>query len=244
MGNLGGTVFDGSQIIREGSQYDEWYGYVSEGLFQTAAEVAASPKLYASVKPGDVKYKDISGPDGKPDGKITPDYDRVLLGGSLPRYIYGGNINFDYKGFDLSLAFQGVAKQTSLLNANIVKPFASAWMNAPQIIDGNYWSVYNSAEQNLAAKYPRLSYTSGENNNYVMSDYWLTNGAYFRLKNIVLGYTLPQKLVSKAGLKNVRLYASATDLFTADHMPQGWDPEVSYSTYISKTFNFGLSVKF
>lgn len=244
MGDLGGIVFDGAQITKLGSEYNEWFGYRANGLYQTAQDVVTSPKLYNAVRPGDVKYMDISGPNGVPDGKITPDYDRVLLGGSLPRYIYGGNISLDYQGFDFSLAFQGVGKQNSRMTEQMVKPFFSSWTNPPLIIDGNYWSVYNTPEQNLAAKYPRLSNTGGENNNYVMSDYWLFNGKYFRLKNVVLGYTLPEKLTSKIKLSQFRIYASATDLFSIDNYPKGWDPEVSYNTYISKTFNLGLSVKF
>ncbi len=244
MGNLGGTVFTGTQITREGSEFNEWYGYRSNGIYQTAGEITGSPKLYNSVKPGDIRYVDISGPKGVPDGIISPDYDRVQLGGSLPRYVFGGIINMDYSGFDLSLAFQGVAKQNARLAEQVVKPFNSSWTNPPAIIDGKYWSVYNTPEQNLNAQYPRLSYTSGENNNYVMSDYWMINGAYFRLKNVVLGYTLPSALTSKLKIDRVRLFASATDLFSVDNYPKGWDPEVAYNTYISKTFNFGLSVKF
>lgn len=244
MGNLGGTVFTGSQITREGSEFNEWYGYKSNGIYQTAAEITASPKLYASVKPGDIRYVDISGPNGVPDGVISPDYDRVQLGGSLPRYVFGGVINMDYSGFDLSLAFQGVGKQNARLAEQVVKPFNSSWTNPPAIIDHKYWSVYNTPEQNLNAQYPRLSYTSGENNNYVMSDYWMINGAYFRLKNVVLGYTFPSALTSKLKIDRVRIFASATDLFSVDNYPKGWDPEVAYNTYISKTFNFGLSVKF
>ena len=244
MGNLGGIVFDGAQIIREGSEYNEWYGYLSDGLFQSQEDVDKSPKLYSSVKPGDVKYKDISGPDGVPDGKISPDYDRVLLGGSLPRYLYSTMINMEYKGVDLSILFQGVGKQTSRLTPEMVKPFHSAWTNAPAIIDGKYWSHYNTPEQNLAARYPRLSYTGAENNNYVNSDFWLINGAYLRLKNVTLGYTLPQSVINKMRLTNVRLYASATDLFSVHKFPKGWDPESSHSTYISSQFNFGISVKF
>ena len=244
MGNLGGTVFTGTQITREGSQFNEWYGYRSNGIYQTAAEITGSAKLYNSVKPGDIRYVDISGPNGVPDGIISPDYDRVQLGGSLPRYVFGGIINMDYSGFDLSLAFQGVGKQNARLAEQVVKPFNSSWTNPPAIIDGKYWSVYNTPEQNLNAQYPRLSYTSGENNNYVMSDYWMINGAYFRLKNVVLGYTFPSALTSKLKIDRVRLFASATDLFSVDNYPKGWDPEVAYNTYISKTFNFGLSVKF
>ncbi|SFG81081.1 SusC/RagA family TonB-linked outer membrane protein [Pedobacter insulae] len=244
MGNLGGTVFTGSQITREGSEFKEWYGYRSNGIYQTTAEITGSPKLYNSVKPGDIRYVDISGPNGVPDGIISPDYDRVQLGGSLPRYVFGGVINMDYSGLDLSLAFQGVGKQNARLAEQVVKPFNSSWTNPPAIIDGKYWSVYNTPEQNLNAQYPRLSYTSGENNNYVMSDYWMINGAYFRLKNVVLGYTFPTAWTSKIKIDRVRLFASATDLFSIDNYPKGWDPEVAYNTYISKTFNFGLSVKF
>lgn len=244
MGNLGGIVFDGAQITRQGSEYSEWFGYRANGLYQNAQDVASSAKLYNAVKPGDVKYMDISGPDGVPDGKITPDYDRVLLGGSLPRYIYGGNIAMDHAGFDLALAFQGVGSQNSRMSEQMVKPFFSSWTNPPKLIDGNYWSVYNTPEQNLAAKYPRLSNVGGENNNYVMSDHWLFNGRYFRLKNVTLGYALPQKLITKIKLAQVRVYASATDLFSVSNYPQGWDPESSFNTYISKSYNLGLSVKF
>jgi TonB-linked SusC/RagA family outer membrane protein len=244
MGNLGGTVFTGTQITREGSEFNEWYGYRANGIYQTAAEITGSAKLYNSVKPGDIRYVDISGPNGVPDGIISPDYDRVQLGGSLPRYVFGGIINLDYSGFDLSLSFQGVGKQNARLAEQVVKPFNSSWTNPPAIIDGKYWSVYNTPEQNLNAQYPRLSYTSGENNNYVMSDYWMINGAYLRLKNVLLGYTFPSALTSKLKIDRVRLFASATDLFSVDNYPKGWDPEVAYNTYISKTFNFGLSVKF
>lgn len=243
MGNLGGIVFDGDQIIMEGSEFHEWYGYKSGGLFQTAEDVANSPKLSNAVKPGDIKYLDISGPDGVPDGKISPDYDRVLLGGSLPRFIFGSNINLEYKGFDLSIMLQGVGKQTSRLSPDMIQPFISSWTNAQKILDGNYWSVYNTAEQNLKAKYPRLS-TQAATNNYAMSDYWLFNGQYLRLKLLTVGYTLPRSFVESIKLKGVRVYASATDLFSFDHYPKGWDPESSTTSYISKSFNLGLTVKF
>ncbi len=244
MGNLGGIVFLGDQITREGSEYNEWYGYQSSGLFQTQEEVANSPVLNTSVKPGDIKYMDISGPEGIPDGKITADYDRVLLGGSGPRFIYGGNVQLDYKGVDLSVAFQGIGKQNNRIVNDMVEPFQTAWTNAPQIIDGKYWSLYNTAEQNLNARYPRLSDTGARYNNYVMSDFWLIDGGYFRLKNITLGYTLPQKIVNSAKLKNVRIYASVSDMFSINNYPKGWDPETKSTSYISKAFNFGLSVKF
>jgi TonB-linked SusC/RagA family outer membrane protein len=243
LGDLGGIVFVGEKIIREGSEYNEWYGYKSDGLFQTAEEVANSPKLSNAVKPGDIKYLDLSGPDGVPDGKISPDYDRTLHGGSLPRFIFGSTINLEYNGFDLSMVLQGVGKQNSRFSPDMIQPFVSTWTNVQKIIDDSYWSVYNTEDQNLKAKYPRLA-TQAATNNYAMSDFWLFNGQYLRLKLLTVGYTLPQKFVKSIKMKGVRVYGSATDLFSFDHYPKGWDPEVSSTSYISKSFNIGLAVKF
>ncbi|SHM20504.1 TonB-linked outer membrane protein, SusC/RagA family [Flavobacterium flevense] len=244
MGNLGGIVFSGEKITREGTEFNEWYGYVSDGLFQNSETIANAATLYKTVKPGDIKYKDISGPEGVPDGIISPDYDRVPLGGSQPRLLYGGEITAGYKGFDLTLGFQGVGKQNSRLTTQMVKPFFSAWTNPPAIIDGEYWSVYNSPEENLNAKFPRLSYASAENNNYEMSDYWLIKGGYFRLKNIVLGYDLPEKACNAIGISGIRVFATATDLFSINNYPKGWDPEVADNSYISSSLLLGASVKF
>lgn len=244
MGDLGGTEFIGDQIKKKGSEFNEWYGYVSDGLFQTAADLAASPKINTNVKVGDVKFKDISGPDGVPDGKISPEYDRKLLGGSLPRYMYGANLKLDYKNFDFSMVLQGVGKINTRLSALMVQPLVANWGSIPVILDGTSWSKYNTDAQNLAAKYPRLSYTNA-GSNYAMSDYWLINGRYLRLKNITLGYNIPSALVQKLSLQRVRIYASASDILTFNKFPKGWDPEVAESGYpITASYLFGLSVTF
>jgi TonB-linked SusC/RagA family outer membrane protein len=244
MGDLGGTEFLGAQVKKEGSEFNEWYGYLSDGLFQTQEEVNSSAVTSSAVKPGDVKYIDVNGPDGKPDGIISPEYDRVLLGGSLPRYMYGGNIQLMYKNFDFQMVIQGVGKQNARIDPNMARPLQTQNTHVPEYIDGNYWSMFNSAEQNLNSKYPRLSeVTAG--NNYTMSDFWLFNGSYLRMKNITLGYNFPQKLTEKIKMQDVRIYASASDLFSLDKYPQGWDPEVSGTSYpITASFIFGISVKF
>ncbi len=242
MGDLGGTQFLGNQVKFQGSEFNEWYGYKSDGLFQTQDDVNNSPKLNSSVKPGDIKFVDISGPDGVPDGKISSEYDRVKLGGSLPRYLYGGNIRLEYKNFDFSLVFQGVGKQKSQLTTSMVQPFVAEFIEVPKLILGKYWSKYNSDEQNLKAKYPRVS-TTGNTNNYTFSDFWLFNGAYFRLKNITLGYNIPKPIVEKCKLQGARVYTSVNDLFSIDHYPKGWDPEVS-DYWITTSFILGISVKF
>lgn len=243
MGDLSGTVFLGDQIIREDSEYNEWYGYLSDGIFQTQQEVENSPVLVSNTRPGDLKYVDISGPEGKPDGEITPEHDKVLLGGSLPRLMFGSNINLNYKSFGISLALQGVAKQNSRIIPDMVMPFQANWLSPPDIINGNYWSYYNTEEENLNAKYPRLSNMVADNN-YVMSDHWLIDGSYIRLKNISISYTLPQKITERLALDQITIHSSISDLFSIDNFPDGWDPEMVGNSYISQTFNFGVNVKF
>lgn len=245
MGNLGGTEFLGSQVKFKGSEFNEWYGFKSDGLFQTDEEVANSPKPNNNVRRGDIKYIDISGPDGVPDGKISSEYDCVLLGGSMPRYEYGGTLGLEYKNFDFSLVFQGVGKRNSYLDSGVVLPLSDGVYSIPSFIPGNYWSYYNTEERNKTVKYPRLSQTGATGNNYLISDYWLINGAYFRLKNIILGYTIPKRITNTIGIQDLRVYVNLNDYFTIDHFPEGWDPEQAYgSYYITKTIFFGASLKF
>lgn len=251
MGNLGGKqVFNSNgTIITEGEEYCAWYGYKASGLFQNAEEISNSALLVSSVKPGDVKYKDISGPEGTPDGIINDTHDRTVLGSSLPHYIYGGSINLGWKGISFSVLFNGVGHQLSRLTEDMIRPLESQWLPSPSVIrnsDGsrNYWSVYNTDEENLKAKYPRLSHSSGEYNNYKMSDYWLKNSAFLRVKNINLGYTFPKALISKVNLKGLRVYFNVDDPFCFDNYLKGWDPEAGASTYIARTWTFGLDLKF
>lgn len=237
-------IIKDGKVKRAGVLFNEWYGYVSEGIYQTQEEVDNSAKLNNQVTVGDLKYKDISGPNGVPDGIISADYDRVPLGNSLPRYQYGGNLNASYKGFDLSVFFQGIGKQNSYMAKEMVQPLRDNYGNIPAIIEGNYWSPFNTAEQNASVKYPRLT-SVGVTNNYTTSDYWLFNGSYFRLKNVTLGYTLPAAWTQKVSIKKARLYFSASDLFCISNFPKGWDPEMGVSAYpITTSLVFGLSVNF
>jgi hypothetical protein len=126
----------------------------------------------------------------------------------------------------------------------MVQPLMENWGSVPKILDGTSWSKYNTEAQNLAAKYPRLT-QNNRGSNYLMSDYWLFDGAYLRLKNITLGYNLPEVWAQKVSLQKVRVYASASDILTFNKYPKGWDPEVSSSGYpITASYVFGLSVTF
>lgn len=237
--DLKGTQFLGDQANIEGGEFNEWFGYKTNGLFQTSEELANYPKISANTKIGDVKYVDYNG-----DNQITPTGDKVLLGGSLPRYEYGGNINLGYEGFDFTIVFQGVAKKLSRMPNDIIQPFLAAFGNFPEELVGNFWSASNTPEENLNVKYPRLSRQS-VTNNYLLSDLYLANGAYFRVKNITLGYTLALKQLKKAGIESCHFYISGNDLFLVDHFPKYWDPESGSSAYpIVKTFMAGVNVSF
>lgn len=237
-------MISGGKIKREGEYFNAWYGYECLGIYQTQEEVNNSATTSTNVSVGDLKYRDISGPDGKPDGKISPEYDRVPLGNSLPRFQYGGTLFASWKGIDLNIAFQGIGKQKAYIDRAMVEPLRNNYGNMPAIIDGKYWSVFNTAEENAAAKYPRLSSTS-KNNNYTTSDFWFISGSYFRLKNVTIGYTLPEAWTRKAYIQKARFYFSASDLFSIDSYPKGWDPEMGVTAYpITTSLVIGVNLKF
>lgn len=126
----------------------------------------------------------------------------------------------------------------------MVEPLRNNYGNIPAIIDGKYWSVFNTAEENLLAQYPRLTNTS-KNNNYAASDFWIFNGSYFRLKSVTLGYTFPEKWTRKALIQKARVYFTANDLFSLDNYPKGWDPEMGVSNYpITTSLIVGVSLTF
>lgn len=186
MGYLGDKrTIDGNYIYEEGSYYYEWYMYKTDGLFQTSADLLDEngvkyPTLTANDKAGNIKYIDTN------DSKTINSDDKVRLGNSLPEYLYGGNIAMGWKGFDFNLSFQGVGHQRVLFNSAWIQPLKEQWGAVPELLLGNYWSQHNTEEQNLKAKYPRLTYTN-TTNTFTGSDYWLFNGAYFRVKKNYAG---------------------------------------------------------
>ena len=108
----------------------------------------------------------------------------------------------------------------------------------------NYWSVYNTDEQNAKVDYPRLSHQGGEYNNYKMSDFWLVNSSYMRIKNINLGYTFPKAMLSGTGISGLKVYLNVDDPICFDNYLKGWDPEAGASSYIARTFTIGVDLKF
>lgn len=220
-------------------------GYQALGLFQSYEDIANSPKqTFGNVQPGDIKYADISGPEGVPDGRIDA-YDRGRIGdSSIPKVTYGVTADFNYKAFDLSLLFQGVAKSSLNLAGDPGWAFASQLLVLGSAYEHHLdrWTP-----ENTDASYPRLFYSSS--NNKLNSTYWLKDGSYLRLKNLIVGYTLPKELTSKIKLSYLRVFASGTNLLTWDSV-KIFDPELrsgfSTGAYypLQKTFNIGVNINF
>jgi hypothetical protein len=195
-------------------------GYFTDNDFASPGVLKSgiASQTWSPLAPGDIRYADISGPNGKPDGIINS-YDQVPLGPpTTPQIIYGIAPGVTYKGFELSLLFQGAA-QRSLQIAN-----SAAWAfdnnkNAPvTVLD--YWT-----ETNQHASYPRMTTTPTPNNTQV-SSFWQKNVSYLRLRTGVFGYTLPRTLTSKAGMSYVNIYISGQNLLTWTPI-KNFDPEVS-----------------
>lgn len=248
MGYVGEKTVVGNYLIEEGSYFHEWYMLKADGLFQTEDQLKDAALYSKNDTLGDIRYVNQND-----DTTINAD-DKVKLGNSLPELIYGGNISLGYKNWDFNLSFQGVGHQLVMFQPDWYRPVKDNWGSVPAIALGNYWSKNNTAEQNANAKYPRLTNTNVVSQT-VGSDFWLFNGAYCRIKNIGVGYTLPESLMSKTFIKGVRVYANVTDLPAISAYPKGWDPELGsynfqsegyrkYSDFFSTSFIFGVNVRF
>ncbi len=219
-----------------------FYGYVTDGLFQSQAEIdkhavqqgTANEKLM----PGDLRFKDINGRDengeltGLPDGKIDGD-DRTNIGSPIPDFIYGINLGCSYKGFDVSMFFQG-SEGNEIFNAMKTHLYKFDETNKHKDML-NSWTPGNTNTD-----MPRLS-GSDQNNTNRTSDRFVEDGSYIRLKNLTVGYNLPKSLTNRVGLSSFRVYFSGQNLWTKTKY-SGADPEVgqrSSTNYLSNGVDIG-----
>lgn len=235
---------DVNTIIREGYPINSYYAYRSDGFFQNDEEVAAGPHLDGiTPKPGDIRYIDKSGPGGKRDGVVKEDDDRFILGNNFPHYTYGFSYGFNWKGIDFSMFWQGVGQRSVWLRGESVEAFHNN--NEGPVLD---FHIDRWTPTNPNATYPRLTVGTESANNAAKSDFWIQDGSYLRLKNIQLGYTLPQKWTRKACIQDLRIYVSGQNLFTHSNIKGGWDPETTDGggrIYpVAKVVSLGVNVKF
>jgi len=206
-------------ILREGLPFNSYVGLKRDGIFQNWDEIkgAAVPEGL-SVQPGDNRYVDVN-----KDGKID-DNDKFVFGNPFPRYTYGATYNLDYKNFDLSIFIQGVGKRTMMIRGELVEPFHYNYGMTMYTHQLDYWTP-----QNPDARYPRLANngTQSNTNNFRRgSDMYLYDGAYARLKNVQIGYSLSDDVAQRLGMSRFHVYVSGQNLLTLSKV-KFVDPELS-----------------
>ncbi len=233
----------GTQVRFEGYPLNAFYGLISEGLAQeadfdynpTTGRYTALFPVYTGepTAPGDIRYKDLDG-----SGAISDD-DRQVIGSNIPRYTFGFRGDMQYKNIDFSFFLQGVGKADGYIAGPGRHAFTTVSDRVPQTIHLDRWTP-----DNPNASYPRLANLLNHNSRF--STYWLEDASYLRLKNIQLGYTLPEKWTSQLRISRARLYFSADNVFTLTNYFYGYDPEVTVSNggYYPqvKTYTIGVNL--
>ena len=216
--SLGGGSFIDGALFREnyyvtrttvGRPIAQFYGYKTDGLFQNQAEVDAQT-AQKNVAPGDVRYVDADN-----DGEL----DFEFLGSPLPDFTYAFNVNLMYKGIDLTLNLQGVQGNQIFNGPAYYTRSSSAYWNLHNEML-NRWTGEGTQND---ARYPRMN--AMDSNNSLMSDRFLEDGSYLRIKTLQIGYSLPERYSNQIGLSEFRFYANAQNLFTFTSYT-GLDPEI------------------
>lgn len=223
-----------------GSSLESIYGYVADGLFVDQEDIAGSPAQPRTPQPGDIKFVDLSGPNGVPDGKVDADYDRKIIGNSFPKFNFGTSLGVQYKGFDLSVQVQGVAGLQQIIGGYEGNAFQHGSGLQQWMVDER-WTKENP---NPNARYPRLLVLGGGEQQFWTSTYILMDASYLRVNNIQLGYTIPQSLTGKFNVNNLRVYLGVKNLMTFDHFREGWDPELRTGYPPVRYSSFGVNVNF
>jgi len=213
-----------------GRQIGEHYGFVYEGIFQSQDEINNHATQFGAVlKPGDVKYKDISGPNGKPDGVVDEAHDRTYIGSGIPKYNYGFSFSAAYKNFDIGIFASGSAK--FLINSRMYRDLhhsAGALNYSTDML--NRWTPTHTNTD-----IPRLNDDDVNNGKDSNRPGWLQNGTYLRINTVSLGYTLKTGLIK--GLASARLYATVQNLYSFQKY-QGYNPDFT-SGVLNPGFDFG-----
>ncbi len=221
-----GTLVGSYQPSRTlvGHPISAFYGFVNDGIYQSEDEIAKAPvdKIGQQIRPGDLRFKDLNG-----DGFID-ESDRTVIGNPTPTFTYGLNMSAGYMNFDFSLLLQGVSgnKIYNYLyqQGTIGDPRYNEGINRLAVVQDR-WSV-----DNPDGKIPRIAFRDNDyaKNNRV-SDFWLQDGAYMRVKSVQLGYTLPASIMRKLQIEKCRVYVSANNLLTVTKY-KGFDPEIGINS--------------
>ena len=253
----------------------QFFGYVTDGVYTSYEDIENSPKpvsyggsngynKYNTVWVGDVKYKDISGPDGVHDGKIDEN-DRTYIGNPMPKYTFGWTNTFRYKDFDLSIFVNGSVgnkvynyirmkldnmksvwanQAATVINRSQITPINPNKDYSNGYLGHNATTVYHWYDDidNVQVLNPTnipAAHLNDPNENSRVSDRYIEDGSYLRIKNITLGYTFPKQWIKNLGLENVRLSCNIQNLWTITGY-KGYDPEIGASTSDTNGYVYGL----
>ncbi|WP_230471257.1 SusC/RagA family TonB-linked outer membrane protein [Hymenobacter jejuensis] len=225
---------NGQDVTRLGHSINAVYGYVADGLYQNASEVSSGPTQVGAA-PGRIRYKDLNG-----DGKVD-NFDQTWITEGVPDFNYGLNLGVGYKGFDVQAFFQGVQGIYAYNNAKFRTDFSS-------IASGENWGqrlLGAWTPTNTGSTIPAATLINN-NNEARASTYFIENASYLKLRNLQVGYSLPEGVVGKLHLQGVRVYVQSQNLFTIKSKNYtGPDPEVTNYQYpIPRVFTTGLNVSF
>lgn len=229
----------------EGCTLDEIWGYTSNGLFQSQAEIDSHPSQSAiwggRWEPGMTRYEDINNDGEVGPGKTTLDDhgDLKIIGNQTPRYTFGITVGAGWKNFDFDMFWQGTGKRDYWTSSEQFFPFSDEWNTPQSLTANNYWT-----ENHTDAFFPKLSLGKLNGANRQVSTRYLQNAAYGRLKSIMLGYSIPKSILSKVGIQKLRFYIQGENLLTITPMKKWADPEIlGNMTYpIQKKYTIGLNI--
>jgi TonB-linked SusC/RagA family outer membrane protein len=239
-------------LTRAGLPIASFFGYVVEGVLKNDAEAAAATQIPGYTRAGVFKFKDVSGPDGVPDGKINAS-DRTVIGNPHPDFTYGLNLNLGYKNWDFTVFAQGV-------QGNEIFNYLKYWTDF-NTFQGNRSKdmLYNSwKKQGDVALLPRLN--AGDTFSQQISTYFVEDGSYMRIKNVQLTYTVPTSVLKKIKLSSMQVYVQGQNLLTLTKY-KGLDPDINIRNSgadnqdthmgidegafpVAKSYNIGLRVGF
>ncbi len=224
-----------ANLVQTGNPYGQLYGLEAIGLFKDEADIAASPtQNFSTVKPGDIKYRDVNGDN------IIDANDKVAIGYSTtcPEIYYSLHLGAEWKGIGFYAMFQGTGNYSAVLNTKSMYWPLINNTNISQYAYDNRWTP-----QNQNAKFPRLSSQSNANN-YQTSTLWLADRSFIKLRNLEVYYKLPASWLKKTKVVNAaKLYVRGIDLFSFDHIDEN-DPEAYGINPMTKSVALGLSVTF
>ena len=219
--SVGGDV---ATRFEEGYEIGYFFGYQTEGVFQTQEQIDNAAVVQEGAQPGDLIFKDVNG-----DGKInfSDDSDKTYLGSAIPDFTMGFAFNFKLKGFDFSGNVYAALGQEIIRNYERQQPYAN---QLAYVIDR--WTGEGSTNE-----HPRL--TTGPTNNNLFSDYYVEDGSFVRLRNLQFGYTLPSTLLRKSHVESLRIYVAANNLITLTRY-MGFDPDLGSSSVLSAGVDYGM----